>query len=97
MRHPARLSNILAKTYKKSTDQKANRVDLDTKNIADKLSISDIVDQLQKHDAYEKIKDYKESFPHNPSFRIISSSKSDIGKVNKTILDGKKNQLHLRK
>ena len=56
-----------------------------------------MVDQLQKHDAYVKVKDHKVSFPHNPSFRIITSSKSDIGKVTKTILDRKKNQLHLRK
>ena len=66
---------------------KLNRVDLDAKKIADKLLISDRVDQLQKDEAYITVKDHKESFPHNPSFRLINPSKSDIGKVSKTILD----------
>ena len=50
------------------------RVDLDAKNIADKLLISDRVDQLQKYDAYITIKDHKESFPNNPLFRLFSPS-----------------------
>ena len=45
------------------------------------------VNQLQKHDAYITVKDPKDSFPHNPSFRLINPSKPDIGKVSKTILD----------
>ena len=68
-------------------NQLIDRVDLDVKKIADKLLISDRVDQLQKHDGYITVKDHKESFPHNPSFRLINPSKSDIGKVRKTILD----------
>ena len=55
--------------------------------IADKLWISDRVDQLQKHDAYITVKDHKESFLRNPSFRLINPSKSDISKVSKTISD----------
>ena len=50
---------------------KLNRVDLDAKKIADKLLISDRVDQLQKHDAYITVKDHKKSFPHYSSFRLI--------------------------
>ena len=33
------------------------------------------------------VKDYIESFPHNPSFTLINPSNSNIGKVSKTILD----------
>ena len=33
------------------------------------------------------VKYHKESLPHNPSFRFINPSKSDIGKVRKIILD----------
>ena len=47
--------------------------------VVDKLLLSDRVDQLQKHDAYITVKDQKESFPHNASFRLINPSKSDIG------------------
>ena len=47
------------------------------------LLISDMFDQLQKHNSY--ITFNRESFPHNPSFRLINPSKSDISKVKKTI------------
>ena len=40
------LRDNIIKTYKKSTNSKVNRVDLDVKKIADKLLITDRVDQL---------------------------------------------------
>ena len=40
------LRDNITKTYKKSTNSKVNRVDLDVKKIADKLLITDRVDQL---------------------------------------------------
>ena len=51
------------------------------------MLIIDIVHQLLRHDAYITVKDHKESFPHNSSFRIINPSKSTIDKVSKSILD----------
>ena len=81
------LRDNITKIYKKSTNSKVNRVDLDAKKIADKLLIGDRVDQLQKQDAYITVKDHEESFPQNPSFRLINPSKSYIGKVSKSILD----------
>ena len=68
------LRDNITKTYKKSTNWKVNRADLDAKKIADRLLISDRVDQLQKHNAYMTAKDHKDSFPHNPSFRLINPS-----------------------
>ena len=49
----------ITKTYKKSTNPKVNRVDLDPKQISDKLLISHRVDQLQRHDAHITVKDEK--------------------------------------
>ena len=46
------LRDNITKKYKKSTNSKVNRVELDAKKIKDKLLISDKVDQLQKHHAY---------------------------------------------
>ena len=48
------LRDNITKKYKKSTNSKVNRVELDAKKIKDKLLISDKVDQLQKHHAYMK-------------------------------------------
>ena len=81
------LKDNITKTYKKSTNSKVNRVDRDAKKVEDKLLMSDKVDQLEKHDKYITVKNYKESFLHNPSFRLINLSKSDIGKVTKANLD----------
>ena len=57
------------------------------KKIEYELLISDRVDKLQKHDAYITVKNHKESFLHNPSFKPTNPSKSDFGKVSKNILD----------
>ena len=82
------LSDNITKTYKKSTNSKVNRVDLDVKKVEDKLLKSDRVDQLQKHNAYIAVKDHKESFLLNVSFRLQSYPlKLDISKVSKTILE----------
>ena len=42
---------------------------------------------MNKSEAYITIKDHQENFPEKPSFRLINSSKSDIGKNSKLILD----------
>ena len=81
------LTDNITKTFKKSTNSKVIRVDLYAKKIADKLLIGDRGDQLQKHDAYVTVKDYKESFSNNPSFRLTGPSKTGIGKVSETILN----------
>ena len=93
--HKKYLRDNITKTYKKSTNSKVNTVDLDVKKIAGKLLISDRVDQLQKHDAYITIKDHKESFSNNPSFRFISPSKSGIGKVSKITLNNMNKEINL--
>ena len=51
------------------------------------MLIIDRVHQLLRHDAYITVKDDKESFPHNSSFRLINPSKSTIDEVSKSILD----------
>ena len=81
------LRDNITETHKKPTNSKVNRVDLDAKKIVDKLLISDGIDQLQKHDACITVKDHKESFPHNPSLRLINPSKPDIGKISRSTLD----------
>ena len=68
------LRDNITKTYKKSSNSKVNRVDLDAEKIVDKLSISDKIDQLQKHETYITVKDHKKDFP---SFRLINPSHWD--------------------
>ena len=42
---------------------------------------------MQETEAFLQIKDHKEGFPSTLSFRLINPSKSDIGKISKSLLD----------
>ena len=55
------------------------------KKIAHKLEIDDRVEKMQETEAFLTIKDHKEGFPHTLSFRLINPSKSDIGKISKSV------------
>ena len=87
------LSKNITKTYKKSNKNQVNKSNLDAKKIADKLSTSDRIDQLQKNETYTTAKDQKETFQNSPTFRLINPTKRNIGKISKTILDKTNNKL----
>ena len=57
------------------------------KKIAQKLEIDERVEKMQETEAFLTIKDHKEGFPHTLSFRLINPSKSDMGKISKSLLD----------
>ena len=42
---------------------------------------------MQETEVFLTIRDHKEGFPHTLSFRLIDLSKSDIGKISKSLLD----------
>ena len=42
---------------------------------------------MPKNEAYITAKDHKENFQNSPSFRLTNSTKTNIGKISKTILD----------
>ena len=42
---------------------------------------------MQETEALITVEDHKEGLPHTLSFRLIDPSKSDIGKISKSILD----------
>ena len=57
------------------------------KKIVQKLEIDERVEKMQETEAFLTIKDHKEGFPHTLSFRLINPSKSDMGKISKSLLD----------
>jgi len=81
------LTNGITKDYKKSNQVKVDTIDKEAYNIANKLCLDDRMQRLQTSEAYITVKDNKDGFPANPSFRLINPSKTDIGKVSKVILD----------
>ena len=81
------LRNNTTKMYKMSNRKQVNDINLDVKKIAQKLEINDTVEKMLETEAFLTIKDHKEGFPHTLSFRLINPSKSDIGKISKSLLD----------
>ncbi len=78
--------NVTA-TYKKSTKQSEQTINVDAKKITDNLELSDRVQVLAPKSAYITLKDHKENFRNNPTCRLINPSKSEIGIISKRILD----------
>ena len=74
-------------TCKKSNRNKVNNINYEAKTLCEKLNIDDRLQQMQETEAFITVKDHKEGFPHTLPFRLINPSKSDIGKISKSILD----------
>ena len=51
------------------------------------LEIDDRVEKMKKTESFLTIKNHKERFPHTLSFCLINPSKSDNGKISKSLLD----------
>ena len=81
------LRNNITKTYKKSNRNRVNDINLDAKKFAQKLEIDGRVKKMQETEAHLTMKDHKEGFPYTLSFHLINPSKSDIGKISKSLLD----------
>ena len=77
----------ITKTYKQSTKKKIVKINNTTKQITEKLSITDRVPMLEETEAYISIKDHNSEFPNKIPCHVINPSKSSIGKISKVILD----------
>ena len=67
--------------------RKVYNINNETKSIAKQLSIEDCIEQMYENESYVTIKNHKEDFANKISCMLINPSKSDIGKISKTILD----------
>ena len=76
----------VTKTYKKCSTNECNCINFKAKQIASRLKIDDLVQKLDKNEAYVTIKDHKEEFSDEMSCRPINPSKTDIGKNMQTNL-----------
>lgn len=52
-----------------------------------KLAIDDRIRKMEEIEVYITVKDHKEGFSHQLSFRLINPSKPDIDKINKNLFD----------
>ena len=77
----------ITKSYKTGEDVVADNINHELKDISHNLGIGDRIDTMAKTPAFINLKD------HNPKCRLINPSKSELGKVSKTILDNINNRL----
>ena len=70
-----------------------NYINKEAKEIATKLNIDHKINSIAEQPAFIAIKDHKRNFKTNPSYRLINPTKSEIGRINKHILDNINTQL----
>ena len=80
------LTENITKTYKMTKRGKVYDINNETKSIAKQISIDNRIERMYENKSYITIKEHKEHFP-NKICRLTNPSKSDIGKISKTILD----------
>ena len=81
------LKNNITKSYKKSTERLEKAINMEAKNIAKKIQLSDKIECLPKTPAFITLKDHKDNFQSSLHCRLINPSKSELGKVSKSILE----------
>ena len=69
---------------------------MEAKRIAKKFSIDDKMEIMAQQQCFVTVKDHKEDFRSNPKFRLLNSSKSELGKLSKHILQKINNEVRLK-
>ena len=81
------LVNSITSTYKKSNHEKVESINRKAYEIAKELQLDGRMEKMQTSEAYITVKDHKENFNTNPTFRLINPSKTDVGRVSKQLLE----------
>ena len=77
----------ITKTYKKSTQSEVNDINNEARLIADGINLSNRVEKLAEKDVFNTLKDHKPNFKNTPTCRLINPTRSELGQVNKRILE----------
>ena len=65
------LVNSITSTYKKSNHEKVESINRKAYEIAKELQLDGRMEKMQTSEAYITVKDHKENFNTNPTFRLI--------------------------
>ena len=77
----------ITKTFKKINESRIKVTNKSPRKIPNRLDLEDRIEKLQENERYITIKDCKDDFPHKILRRLINTSKRDIGKFSKVIID----------
>ena len=78
------LQDCIITKYRKTNNTR--NINLEAKQLAQKLYLDDRIEQLPENQAFVTIKDHKPNFPNNIKCRLINPVKSNLGKISKQIL-----------
>ena len=80
------LHDNITKKYKKVDPSIPVSINKEAEIIAKKFGVDDRVDIMAKQECFITIKDHKDDFRSNPKYRLLNPTKSNLGKISKTIL-----------
>ena len=86
------LENI-TKTYQKAPKKLEKSINLEPKSITKSLKLADRIDHLAKTEAFITLKDHKENFVNKPTCQLINSTKTELGKISKKMIEDINKQL----
>ena len=76
--HRKILKEHITKTYKKAPNNLEHEINLEVKEIAEKLELDDRMNCLAKTQAFITMKDHKEDLRTNSTCRLINPAKSEL-------------------
>ena len=82
-----KLFNNITKSYRKPAKSLEKAINMEAKNFSKKLELDNRIEYLAKNTAFISLKDHKANFQSSLPCRLINLSKSDNGKISKSILD----------
>ncbi|CAI9730344.1 Hypothetical predicted protein [Octopus vulgaris] len=77
----------LSKKYKTTSTDNLKEINYKIKEVMSKLDLLDRTEPIKPQVPKITIKDHKKDFPDSVGVRLICPTKSDIGRLSKTILD----------
>jgi hypothetical protein len=85
--HNRLLHENVTKDYKKAPPNLEKDINIEDKRIAAALELDDRINCIAKNETFITLKDHKPSFNNKPTCRLINPTKSEIGKISKSILE----------
>ena len=81
------LNNAITKTYKKSSQERIDKINEGGKKLAEKANISSRMSINGKNECFVTLKDHKPNFENKLPTRLINPAKNEIGRMSKSILE----------
>ena len=85
--HKKLLHDNVTKTYRKAPPKLETSINMEAKHNATNLELSDKIECIAKSPSFVTLKDHKDNFRSNPTYRLINPSKNALGKVSKKLVE----------